>query len=102
ALLSLDQESQRQAAPLLFDGLERTATAWGDRKLLPPLVARARAEEDLPTSLSQLSNQLAGYQGESYWLVGAAQGVLPGSSVEERSAHVIVGGVAVRKNQSQD
>ncbi|GMU57846.1 MAG: hypothetical protein AMXMBFR33_69920 [Candidatus Xenobia bacterium] len=99
ALLDLDQESLRQAAPLLLDGLERTAAAWGDRKLVPPLVAKARSQEDLAAALSQLSEQLSDYQGDAYWLVGAAQGALPSASVEERNEHVIVGGVAVRKNQ---
>lgn len=102
ALLDLDPESMEMAAPVLFQGLELSAAAWGDRKLVPPLVAKARSQEDLASALSQLSEQLSGYQGEAYWMVGAAQQALPSASVEERSKHVIVGGVAVRKNLDQD
>lgn len=102
ALLELEPESMKRAAPLLLEGLERSAAAWGDRKLVPSAVARARSQDDLAAALSELSEQLSAYQGDAYWMVGAAQGALPSASVEERGEHVIVGGVAVRKNLDQD
>ncbi len=102
ALLDLEPESMKKAAPLLLDGLERSAAAWGDRKLVPAAVARARSQDDLVAALSELSEQLSAYQGDAYWMVGAAQGVHASASVEERGQHVIVGGVAVRKNLDQD
>lgn len=80
---------------LLLDGLDDLAAAWGDRKLIPPAVARARQTGDL----EELADKLEQFQGDGYWLVSAAQGQENSTQVAERSDHVIIGGVTVRKNQ---
>ncbi|MEW6284462.1 MAG: hypothetical protein AB1758_37960, partial [Candidatus Eremiobacterota bacterium] len=98
---AVDQLSDRGVAefvPALLSGLETKATAWGDLKVVPPLVQKARQDPDSRSAVRQLCEDLTSFCGEDYWLVLAAQGGPQQSQIEERHDAVIVGGVRVPKN----
>ncbi|MEW6284080.1 MAG: hypothetical protein AB1758_36035, partial [Candidatus Eremiobacterota bacterium] len=97
ALERLSEEAVARLTRVFLDGLEKAAEAWGDGQLTPPLVAEARAGADL----KELCRKLGELHGEAFEVAALARPA-GRSRIEERDEMVIVGGVPIRKNSTQE